>query len=61
MERLDSSNQIEENDLVCMMCNKEMQCSNYVEGIGQLCARCHYTQIFYRAKDIRKKQDVNME
>ena len=61
MERLDSPDQVEENDLICVMCNKEMQCSNYIEDIGQLCARCHYTQIFYRVKDIRKKQDVSME
>ena len=51
----------EDTELICVVCNKEMQCSNYIEDIGQMCARCHYTQIFYRSKNIRNKLDVKME
>jgi len=43
----------EDTELICVVCNKLMECENYVEDFGQLCARCHYTQLFYRVKEQR--------
>ncbi len=51
MERLDSSDQVEIEELICVRCNKQMECENYIEGIGQLCARCTYNRIFYRVDE----------
>ena len=37
MERLDSSDQVEKEELICVRCNKQMECENYIEGSLAMC------------------------